>query len=479
MTITPPENLAYATITHRLLRTYVDTGDPDRYPDIRAAEDATVVVTPRVTQYKNLALPATFITTSHRGTYDAAGYLRDEQGNLGLVVTAPDGAAISPNGWQYTVQITAAGTTFPSFPITVHAGGTYDLTTLAPAAPVPGVVTIVSEQSRIIAEQAAAEVRAIADNLAAGIESAVEAYLTENPPEGGGTGGPVSDSSISLIIDDVNSETREAIVGIISGYGFASDAAVQSALLNKANAIHTHTKADVGLPNVDNTSDAAKPISTAVANALSGKSNTGHSHVASNISDFATAVDTRIESRLGVAPAALDTFTEFAAALGNDANFATTTAAQLAQKAPVNNPTFTGTVGGVTKSMVGLGSVDNTADVNKPVSTAQQTALNAKVSVVKHGGNATQARPVGAASVLWIGTVTPTNMTSDDLYKGPNGIGGASSSTSTIQTIRWVNGAWQNKLPEATTELRIIVGPVPYTGPTYEGIDDFELYKDA
>ena len=33
----------------------------------------------------------------------------------------------------------------------------------------------------------------------------------------------------------------------------------------------------------------------------------------------------------------------------------------------------------VTKSQVGLGSVDNTSDVNKPVSTAQQTALNQKL----------------------------------------------------------------------------------------------------
>lgn len=37
-----------------------------------------------------------------------------------------------------------------------------------------------------------------------------------------------------------------------------------------------------------------------------------------------------------------------------------------ATKAPKANPTFTGTVTGVTKAMVGLGNVDNTADVNKP-----------------------------------------------------------------------------------------------------------------
>ena len=54
---------------------------------------------------------------------------------------------------------------------------------------------------------------------------------------------------------------------------------------------------------------------------------------------------------------------------------------RFAEKAPVNNPTFTGTVGGISKTMVGLGSVDNTSDANKPVSTATQTALNAKVNI--------------------------------------------------------------------------------------------------
>lgn len=46
----------------------------------------------------------------------------------------------------------------------------------------------------------------------------------------------------------------------------------------------------------------------------------------------------------------------------------------LALKAPINNPSFTGTVSGVTKAMVGLGNVDNTSDANKPVSTAQAAA---------------------------------------------------------------------------------------------------------
>ena len=59
--------------------------------------------------------------------------------------------------------------------------------------------------------------------------------------------------------------------------------------------------------------------------------------------------------------------------------YATQTALDL--KAPLDSPTFTGTVSGITKSMVGLGNVDNTSDANKPVSTATQTALNLKANI--------------------------------------------------------------------------------------------------
>ena len=41
---------------------------------------------------------------------------------------------------------------------------------------------------------------------------------------------------------------------------------------------------------------------------------------------------------------------------------------------------------GVTKQQVGLGNVDNTSDMDKPVSTAQQTELNKKLNNAANGG---------------------------------------------------------------------------------------------
>lgn len=51
---------------------------------------------------------------------------------------------------------------------------------------------------------------------------------------------------------------------------------------------------------------------------------------------------------------------------------------ELGLKANLNSPTFTGTVGGITASMVGLGNVNNISDANKPISLAQATAINLK-----------------------------------------------------------------------------------------------------
>lgn len=100
-----------------------------------------------------------------------------------------------------------------------------------------------------------------------------------------------------------------------------------------STAVAALTKSSVGLGNVDNTSDANKPVSTAQASAIA----TAKSEA---IADATSQVNAVIAS----APAALNTLDELAAALGDDANFATTVTNSLATKAPLASPTFTGTV---------------------------------------------------------------------------------------------------------------------------------------
>jgi hypothetical protein len=90
--------------------------------------------------------------------------------------------------------------------------------------------------------------------------------------------------------------------------------------------------------------------------------------------------DAKVAAIVNSAPATLDTLGELAAALQADEAASTTLTTLVGTKAPIASPTFTGTVGGITKSMVGLGNVDNTSDTEKPISTATQTALDSKLN---------------------------------------------------------------------------------------------------
>lgn len=64
--------------------------------------------------------------------------------------------------------------------------------------------------------------------------------------------------------------------------------------VNGSNAVYhggnKPTKSDVGLANVDNTSDLNKPISTATQTALDGKANSSHTHTKSQITDMPTSL---------------------------------------------------------------------------------------------------------------------------------------------------------------------------------------------
>jgi hypothetical protein len=79
-------------------------------------------------------------------------------------------------------------------------------------------------------------------------------------------------------------------------------------------------------------------------------------------------------------------------------------------KAPINNPSFTGTVSGVSKSMVGLGSVDNTSDSQKVASGPIKDALASKVAKGELAINALDygavADGVGSASFSSVFTGT-------------------------------------------------------------------------
>ena len=164
-----------------------------------------------------------------------------------------------------------------------------------------------------------------------------------------------------------NTSLATSIVNTIAGY-----APLNSPLFT--GNVQGITKAMVGLPNVDNTADINKPISTATQTALDLKA---------NVSDVMTAAQTNsaIQSIVGTAPAALSTLQAIGVQLNTNTNAASNIVNLLATKANLASPRFTGTVKGITPTMIGLSNVDNTHDLDKPVSTATQSALDTKANI--------------------------------------------------------------------------------------------------
>ena len=84
----------------------------------------------------------------------------------------------------------------------------------------------------------------------------------------------------------------------------------------------------------------------------------------------------------------------------------------LSALAPIASPTFTGTVSGITKSMVGLSNVDNTTDALKPISTATQTALDLKAPLASPTFTGTVTLPAGTVTsgMILDGTIVNTDI---------------------------------------------------------------------
>lgn len=186
----------------------------------------------------------------------------------------------------------------------------------------------------------------------------------------------------------------------------ALDAAVATLVDNAPEALNTLSELATSLGNDPN---FATTVSTQIGEraktsdvnaALAGKASASHSHTAAEVG-ARPASYVPAWSEVSGKPAT------FPPTIGTTASTAKAGNYVPAWSELTGKPTtFTPATHSHTKAEVGLANVDNTSDANKPVSTAQQSAINAKVT------NA------GGASGLWIGTASslPATGTSGVLY---------------------------------------------------------------
>lgn len=215
------------------------------------------------------------------------------------------------------------------------------------------------------------------------------------------TQGKIGDGSIVNAKINANAEIDDTKLATIHTAGKVSNSATTATNLNTASAIVSRDingAFSAGIITASLNGNASTATTLATARNIAGQSFDGSANISIAPTDLtgvtASAAEINILDGVTASTAeinVLDGMTASTAELNllDGATLSTTelnyvdgvTSAiqtQIDTKAPINSPTFTGTVSGVTKSMVGLGNVDNTSDANKPISTATQTALDLK-----------------------------------------------------------------------------------------------------
>lgn len=185
-------------------------------------------------------------------------------------------------------------------------------------------------------------------------------------------------------------DTADAIAELVTDLDTKADTVALTTHTSDTNNPHGVSKSQVGLGNVDNTSDASKPVSTAAATALGTKADLVGGKVPSSqipalgISEFLGAVASQVAmlALVGERGDWCNRTDEGKTYIlnGDDGSILGNWTPTLTPAAPVSSVNGHAGVVVLDKTDIGLANVDNTSDANKPVSTAQQTALDAKAS---------------------------------------------------------------------------------------------------
>jgi len=248
----------------------------------------------------------------------------------------------------------------------------------------------------------------------------------------------ITDTSDLLVTADL--DTHSSLTQDVHGISDTTLLAYQTDITTVANSIDGHTIATTNVHGITDTSNLAylsdlsdltvyAPLESpviVVSATLPQATTIGDVSAVeiSYLSDVTSGIQVQIDGKLAISVASTTyatlnspTFTGTvvlpsdtsingvsAAEIGYLSTATSDVQVQIDTKAPTASPTFTGTVSGVTAAMVSLGSVDNTADLAKPISSAAQTALDAKLNLA--GGTLTGPLLLAADPTQALGVVT-------------------------------------------------------------------------
>ena len=154
-------------------------------------------------------------------------------------------------------------------------------------------------------------------------------------------------------------------------------------------------KTNLALNNVDNTSDVNKPISSLAQTALNTKENTANKSATTTLGNSDVLFPTQNAVKTYV-DAAIAT-TVIADASITDAKIISLSGSKLTGVVAIANGGTGASTAAAAKTNLALNNVDNTSDVNKPISSLAQTALNAKENTANKSATTT----LGTSDVLF------------------------------------------------------------------------------
>lgn len=298
----------------------------------------------------------------------------------------------------------------------------------------------------------------------------------------------------------------------IHSHNISSITNLQSSLDNKSPVGHLHSVSDIsGLESFTKTTAVSDNISEGVTDkapsqnsvfiALSDKANAIHNHTVAGITDYVSSTNSRIAAQL--ASGSINNIGDVDTSLKSDGQvltYVSSTGKWTSKNIPASGDMFksvydtnntgvvddserlnsqlpafylnrgnhTGTqdvssITGLTKSSVGLSEVNNTSDLNKPISTAVQSALAGKENIIATG--------LSTDYIAGDKTIKPLNTA--NVAESVNKRYVTDSERTALQNISGVNTG-----DETTTTIKTKLGAASTTQDGYITSSSFNIFNN-